>query len=67
MKSLLTSVCSPKCPVSDIIILSMDQAVLSIEAAGGAAQWRDLITSLSPNVTIGICLESQREAGSREC
>ena len=35
-------------PVSDIIILSMDQAVLSIEAAGGAAQWRDLITSLSP-------------------
>ena len=34
----------------------MDQAVLSIEAAGGAAQWRDLIASLSPNVTIGICL-----------
>ena len=34
----------------------MDQAVLSIEAAGGAAQWRDLSTSLSPNVTIGICL-----------
>ncbi len=48
-------------PESDIVILSMDQALDSMKAAGGAMRWRELVSLLPPGTAVGICLRENEE------